>query len=278
MKKAEQQGKGVLAGHMRTALRQIRENLWLVDLVLEVVDARAPAATRNPKLNDLIGKKARILVLNKADLAAEAVTRRWLAHFRRRGLAAEAVSTVEGDGLVRLQALIAERGKDARAMIIGVPNVGKSTLINRLAGGARTRTGARPGVTRGKQWVRVGEAMLLDLAGVLPPFLRGRAAIARLAALDVVGQDACPRVETAVALIDDLRRLAPRELELHYGLPSEMGEVEEVLAEIGRRRGCLLPGGRVDLERAAEMVLKDFRAGKLGRVTLEDPPAEGAEA
>lgn len=271
---SEERGRGVLAGHMRKALRQIKENLWLVDVVLEVADARAPTATRNPALDRLVGRKARILILNKADLAAEEPTRRWLAYFRRGGLAAEAVSAADGSGLARLQARLAERGNDARAMIVGVPNVGKSSLINRLAGGARTRTGARPGITRGKQWVRVDGVMLLDLAGVLPPFLRNRTVLARLAALDVVGADAFARLDAAVALIDDLRRLAPREMELHYGIQSELGEAEEVLTDIGRRRGCLLQGGRVDVERAAEMLLKDFRGGKLGRVTLEEPPTE----
>lgn len=277
----ERRGRGALAGHMARALQAIRRHLSVVDLVLEVADARAPAATRNPSLERLVGERARVLVLTRADLASEDATRRWLSHFARQGLRAVAVDAVSGQGVGRLRALLGrargERlGEPVRAMVVGVPNVGKSSLVNRLAGRARARTGALPGVTRGPQWVRVGAALLLDLPGVLPPFIRGRASLARLAALGIVGSDACPAAEAAVALVEELRRLAPRELELTYGLQSELGPPEAVLAEIGRRRGCLAAGGRIDLERAGEAVLKDFRLGRLGRVTLEEPaPAKG---
>ncbi len=270
-------GRGLLAGHMARALRAIRRHLAAVDLVIEVADARAPALTRNPHLARAAGDKARVLVLARADLAAEGATRRWLAHFARQGVRALAVDAVGGAGVERLRALMQERGQagPCRAMVVGVPNVGKSSLINRLAGRARAHTGALPGVTRGPQWFRVGEALLLDLPGVLPPFIRSRETLARLAALGVVGTDACPAAEAALVLIEELRRLAPRELELTYGLRSELGPPEAVLEEIGRRRGCLVAGGRVDLERAGEALLKDFRLGKLGRVTLEEPPAAG---
>lgn len=278
---AQGRGKGVLAGHMARALSAVNKNLWLVDLVVEVADARAPVATRNPHLERLVGDKERVLVLARADLAAEGATRRWLAYFARKGVKALAVDAVGGAGVEKLSALLradrhggGPRVERSRAMVVGVPNVGKSSLINRLAGRARARTGALPGITRGKQWIRVGETLLLDLPGILPPFIRSRASLARLAALGVVGVDACPAPDAAAALIDDLRRLAPRELEATYGLASESGEPEAVLEEIGRRRGCLLSGGRVDLDRAADLVLKDFRLGRLGRITLEPPPGE----
>ncbi len=279
---AEGRGRGVLAGHMARALGAVRKNLWLVDIVVEVADARAPMATRNPQLDTLLTGKARVLVLARADLAAEAATRRWLSHFAGKGIKAIAVDAVSGAGVERLRALLQEgrhrEGSavgEARAMVVGVPNVGKSSLINRLAGRARARTGALPGITRGKQWIRVGNTMLLDLPGILPPFIRSRSSLARLAALGVVGVDACPSTDAAVALIDAVRHLAPQELEAAYGLASELGDPEAVLEEIGRRRGCLVSGGRVDLERAADVVLKDFRLGRLGRITLEAPPDGG---
>lgn len=293
---AGERGRGVLAGHMARALADIRENLKAVQVVLEVADARIPWTSRNPHLGRLLGGKARILVLNKADLAGEEGVRRWIEYFRGRGLTAAAVDAVTGHGTERLlaaaRAAVAQRGSPAsartaaagaggrpvaerplRAMIVGIPNVGKSSLLNRLAGGARARTGARPGVTRGKQWVRAGTLQLLDLPGVLPPYLRNREALAKLAVTAAVGPESVPSEEAALALVAILREQAPRELELAYGLASELGEAAAVLEAIGRRRGCLLAGGRVDLERAAEAVLKDFRAGRLGRVTLEDPPA-----
>lgn len=266
--------RGVLAGHMARALRQIKQDLKTVDLVMEVADARAPRATRNPALNRILGRKKRILVLNRADLASEGENARWLAHFRGAGIPAEVVSAATGEGLGRLRSLLVDERirAEARALVVGVPNVGKSTIINRLAGSAKARTGAMPGVTRGKQWVRVEGFMFLDMPGVLPPLLRGRHAVACLAALGVLGPESCPASEAAEFLIDLMRRRVPRQLEITYQIETEEGDVEYVMTEIGRRRGCLAAGGRVDLERASELVLKDFRRGRLGRVTLEEPP------
>lgn len=270
-------GRGLLAGHMAKAWRQVRENLRLVDVVLEVADARLPQATRNPLLDEALAGKPRILVLARADLAPEEATRRWVAHFRSRGLPAVPVDAVTGRGAERLLRAVAEAvpapmGRPPRAMVVGIPNVGKSSLINRLAGGARTRTGARPGVTRGKQWVRAGDIQLLDLPGILPPHARTPRGLRLLAVAGAVGPEVVPSADAALELIERLRRAAPRELELAYGLESEEGEPLAVLEAIGRRRGCLGAGGRVDLERAGDALLKDFRLGRLGRVALEEPP------
>lgn len=290
--------RGVLAGHMVKALEDIRENLKAVHVVLELVDARLPRTSRNPQLGKLAGNKARLIVLNKADLVDEEGLRRWEAYFRAQGLHAVAVDAAGGRGIDRMLAAARaaveaarSRGRGAatparspdgvqprpvqplRAMIVGIPNVGKSSLLNRLAGGARARTGARPGITRGKQWVRAGGLQLLDLPGVLPPFLRNREALRRLAIIAAVGPETVPSEEAALALLELLRARAPRQVELFYGLETEEGDPQDVLEGIGRRRGCLAAGGRVDYERTAELLLKDFRAGRLGRVTLEDPPA-----
>ncbi len=273
-----ERGGGVLTGHMARALADIRENLKAVQVVLEVVDARIPWTSRNPHLNRVLGGKARILVLNKADLVDEDGLRRWVACLRGQGLAAVPADAVTGRGVERVLAEARAAGgrpaveQSLRAMIVGIPNVGKSSLLNRLAGGARARTGARPGVTRGKQWVRAGDLHLLDLPGVLPPYLRNRQAVAKLAIIAAVGPESFPAEVAALVLIDLLRERAPRQLELFYGLESESGEAAAVLEAVGRRRGCLAAGGRVDAGRAAGVVLKDFRAGKLGRLTLEDPP------
>lgn len=269
------EGRGLLRGHMARAWRALRRHLAEADLVLEVADARAPALSRNPHLERLAAGKPRVLVLARADLAAEGATRRWLAHFARQGMRAVAVDAVRGTGVARLRSLLPRGG---RALVVGLPNVGKSSLINRLAGRARAATGALPGVTRGPQWIRVGESLLLDLPGILPPYLRRPGARARLVALGLAGPEACPLVEAAQVLIGELRRAAPRELEASYGLDSELGPPEEVLAAIGRRRGCLRAGGEVDRERAAALLLRDFRRGRLGRVTLEEPGPPGEEA
>ncbi|MDI6895109.1 MAG: ribosome biogenesis GTPase YlqF [Bacillota bacterium] len=270
-------------GHMARAMRLLRQRMRLVDVVLEVADARAPAASRNPLLVELVEARPRLLVLARSDLADPASTGGWVAHLATRGEEAVAVDVRTGRGLEGVRAwLEGRRGKLAhrswhrplRLVVVGVSNVGKSSLLNRLTGQRVARTGALPGVTRGEQWVRVadgpgGGVEALDLPGLLPPRPEPEVATT-LVAIGVLpwGQVPYPRVISCLLeALPQRGRLALRE---RYGV--EWGAAEEALAAIARRRGFLGAGGAPDPERAARALLADFQAGRLGRITLERAP------
>lgn len=274
-------------GHMAKAKRTMAEHIRLVDLVVEVLDARAPFSTANPELARLAGRKPRIIVLNKADLANPAVTRRWLQHLQAQGLAAVAASAVAGRGikeLVQLMRVQAEPGRQklaakgirraaARVMIVGIPNVGKSQLINRLVGKTAARTGDQPGITRGKQWVRVaGDFELLDTPGVLWPRLQNAQTVHRLALLGTIGGGEYDAVEVATVLAAHLAGTAPAALRERYRLAEIASEPSANLTAIGTNRGCLGPGGSVDIAKAAALLVRDYQTGNLGRISLELPP------
>ncbi len=268
---------------MARGWREIRRHLSAVQLVVEVADARAPAATRNPRLEPLLAGRPRVLALTHRDLAAEEVTRAWLTRLRAGGTAAWAVDARSGRGVTGLRRKVAEVGAVAggrrgpvRVMLVGIPNVGKSSLLNRLVGGARARVGRSPGVTRGPQWVAAEGCYYLDLPGVLPP-RPGRRLLLQ-AILGNVPEEAVPPEEAAARLVELLEAARPRELAVFYGLAqgeAGLGAGEggaALLAAVARARGHLLPGGRPDLRRAAVTLLGDFRAGRLGRISLETPP------
>jgi len=275
-------------GHMARALRTLREKLKLVDVVIEVADARAPAASRNPFLAELVGARPRLLVLTRGDLADPAATEGWLAHLSRRGEEAVVVDARTGRGVEGVRAwLTARRGRQEgrswrrplRLVVVGVSNVGKSSLLNRLTGQRVARTGALPGVTRGEQWVRVadgpGEGVeALDLPGLLPPRPEPAAA-ATLVAVGVLPWGQVSYLEVVGRLLAALPERGRLAVCQRYGV--EWGSSEDMLAGIARRRGFLLSGGEPDRERAARALVVDFQAGKLGRITLEPPPT-GAEA
>ena len=277
-------------GHMAKTRRLMQANLKLVDLVVELTDARIPQSSRNPELDRLLGKKPRLLLLNKSDSADEEETRRWLQWYKDRGVAAIAADCRTGKGLGQflpaVRSILEERiaqweargevGRPIRMMIVGIPNVGKSSLINRLAGGKRAKVEDRPGVTRGKQWVTLeGGIELLDMPGVLWPKFQEPEAGERLAFVGSVKDDVIDIEHLAVRL---LVVLAPREgekLAARYRLTAEeVAESEpfDLLELIGRRRGMLLSGGLVNTERAAIMVVDEFRGGLWGRITLEPCP------
>ena len=279
-------------GHMARARRLLQESLPLVDAVVELRDARAPESSRNPELGTIIGSKPRIVLLNKSDLADDGATRRWLA-FLRREFPALAVDCRSGRGLGRFAPVVQEAlretiGKNAargmaqkplRLMVVGIPNVGKSSLINRLAGGARAQIADKPGVTRHNQWYpagRVGDIPieLLDTPGVLWPKFEDPSVGEKLAFLGSVKDEVFDAETLALRLLEVLRDGYPARLAERYRLdePALAAPPWELLEAVARRRGMLLPGGVPDSQRAAAMLLDELRAGRLGELTLDEAP------
>jgi len=268
---------------MAKAKRMLEDNLKLIDVVLELVDARAPAATRNPDFDSLFKRKRRIILLNKSDLADPQASRAWIAHYRQQGIAAGEIAASSGAGKKQAVALLErtmahevaryrEKGmnKTVRALVVGIPNVGKSTFINSMAGGARTQTGDRPGVTKGKQWVRVTPYLeLMDSPGLLWPKLEDPELALHLAFLGSINDEIMDIEQLAAELLTRLQTLAPSALTARYSKVTGQTPPEELLPKVCQSRGFLLPKGQPDTERAARIVLDEFRGGKLGRITLE---------
>jgi len=272
-------------GHMAKASRMIREQLKLVDVVIELLDARIPLSSANPVIEEIIADKPRIVALNKADLADSRSTELWLSFFRDQGIVAIAVNSIGGKGCKeliiqtekaaqsKLESLAAKgvRPRAVRAMILGIPNVGKSSLINRLRGSAVARTADKPGVTRGKQWIKISKNLeILDTPGVLWPKIEDQEAAFRLAATGAINDEVFDREEVVNKLVSILRidYLEPLVLRYRINIDAEMTN-QQVLEQIGMRRGCLRSGGIVDVENAGRILLTEFRAGMLGPITLD---------
>ena len=280
-------------GHMRKAERLVKENLKLVDVVVELLDARIPLSSANPVLREIVDDKPRVIVLNKADLADEAATRAWVKYFAEQELVAVPVDAVKGRGVKELVQAITKcakpktdklvqhgaKARAARCMILGIPNVGKSSLINRLSGGSKTKVENRPGVTRAKQWIRLGAQLeLLDMPGILWPKFEDQQAALHLAFTGAINDNVYDVASVVLLLLDTLRIAYPSALIERYRLEGELPSGVELLEEIGRKRGCLRAGGRIDDEKAQQIVLTDFRSGRLGHVTLDTLPfTESAE-
>lgn len=277
-------------GHMKKARELVEENLKLVDVVVELLDARIPAASANPMLREIIGDKPRVVALNKKDLADEKMTKRWLEHFRDEKLPAVALDSVTGKGMRELLSLIEKAAKyrteklvskgvaarKARVMVLGIPNVGKSSLINRLAGAAKAKTADKPGVTRAKQWIRIGaDVDLLDTPGILWPKFEDPEVGLRLAFTGAVNDEIYDMENVAHLLLAALRRDHPERLQERFKFKEELPETTEALMDaIGQKRGCLLKGGRIDLEKVQHILLSEFRMGKFGKISLDEPPAD----
>lgn len=273
-------------GHMAKAQRMIREHLKLVDVVIELLDARIPASSANPVINNIIENKPRVIALNKADLAEPEWTERWINEFRQQGLQVVAIDSMTGKGtktlVSRVEQLasakiahLAAKGinpRAVRAMILGIPNVGKSSLINRLLGTATVRTADKPGVTRGKQWIKIGKNLeLLDTPGVLWPKFEDPEVGFKLAVTGAINDEVYDMEKLIDKFLKFLRENYSDRLLERYKLNSPLPEDSLALLElIAKKRGCLRSGGIVDEEKARRIILNEFRAGKLGAFTLDD--------
>ncbi|MBQ3461995.1 MAG: ribosome biogenesis GTPase YlqF [Clostridia bacterium] len=273
-------------GHMAKTRRLIEENLKMIDVVVEILDARIPFSGRNPNFDDIIKNKPRLLVLNKSDLADKSRTDIWIKWYADNGLRVIPISCATGAGLNTVlneaRKLVQDkidrekekgRNRTLRLMMVGIPNVGKSSLINRLIGKASTKTGDRPGVTRGKQWLRIkGDAELLDTPGILPPKFEDQEVAKRLAYTGAIKDEIMNTELLAYSLCDYLRDNYSDEVCARYKLDTVDGlEGFEVLEKIGKKRGFVVSGGEIDMERAANMVLDELRGAKIGHITLEIP-------
>lgn len=273
-------------GHMAKARRQVAENLKLVDVVIELLDARVPYSSRNPMINEILAGKTRIIVLNKSDLADQQVTRQWLEWFAQAKQTALAVNSLNGEGIKQVPKLAKElmaplmaaraakgiRPRPVRAMIVGIPNVGKSSLINRLTGGNRAKTGDKPGVTKGTQWIKIHpDVELLDTPGILWPKFEDQQVGIKLALTGAISDLVVDVEELTWNLLEFIRMEKPDALIQRYKLDSLPQNGSEILPLIARRRGCLLKGGEVDLNKAALLVLKEFREGLMGQISLDRP-------
>lgn len=282
-------------GHMTKAKRMMQEEIKLVDLVIELVDARIPLSSRNPDIDELGKNKSRIVLLNKADLADEEGNRRWTAYFKEQGVHVLEMNSKTGAGTKAIHGLVQSACKEklerdkkrgilnrpVRAMVVGIPNVGKSTFINAFAGRACAKTGNKPGVTKGKQWIRLNKSLeLLDTPGILWPKFSEREVGLRLAYIGSMNDEIIVLQELALDFIRHISQKYWHVFTERYGViyPEELSEEKAslyILEEIAENRKCYIKGGKPDYEKAASLLLEDFRSGRLGRITLEFPQDAG---
>ena len=283
-------------GHMAKTRRQIIEDLKLVDIVIELLDARIPMASRNPDIGEITKNKKKIIVLNKCDLADEKESKKWVSYFENKGIPAVLVDSNTGKGInnfiKRIEKIMEEEqekeiakgrvGKKIRAMIIGIPNVGKSSFINRIAKKSTAEVGNKPGVTKKKQWIRINEKIeLLDTPGVLWPKFESEDVALKLSFTGTIKEDILERTEIAYELVKYLLENEREKLCTRYGLTNEYVQevlnkdneenfnIYEIMLEIGKKRGCIISGGNIDDEKTARIILDEFKNGKLGKITLE---------
>ena len=283
-------------GHMAKTKRQIIEDLKLVDAVIELLDARIPISSQNPDIAEIIKGKKKIIVLNKCDLAEEKENQKWLSHFESKNVPAVLVDSNTGKGIEnfikKVENVMKEeqekefakgrKGRKIRAMILGIPNVGKSSFINRIAKKVSAEVGNKPGITRKKQWIHVNEKIeLLDTPGVLWPKFENQQVALNLAFTGTIKEDVLERTEISYNLVKFLLENARENLCNRYGISNEYIEeilnrdneenfnIYDIMLEIGRKRGCIISGGNIDEEKTAKIILDEFKNGKLGRITLE---------
>ena len=272
-------------GHMTKAVRMMQENIKLIDLVIELVDARTPMSSKNPDIDSLAGNKARVILLNKADLADPAGNAAWTEYFKEKGFHVLEINARTGAGVRAVQGLVQEACKEKierdrrrgiknrpiRAMVVGIPNVGKSTFINAFAGKGCTKTGNKPGVTKGKQWIRLNQNLeLLDTPGILWPRFENQQVGERLAMIGSINDEILHVDELAAAILIYLQKHYQGKICERYET-EESGDAYAMLKKISIQRKCFLKGEEPDLLRTSRIIVDDFRGGRLGRITLESP-------
>lgn len=275
-------------GHMTKAKRQMQEDMKLIDLVIELVDARIPLSSRNPDIDELGKHKARLILMNKADLASREQTEAWDAFFQSKGYFTVNLDARTKTGMKNITELVMEACKEkierdrrrgiknrpVRAMVVGIPNVGKSTFINTYAGRACTKTGNKPGVTKGKQWIRLNKNVeLLDTPGILWPKFEDQRVGLYLALISSIKDEILNIDELSLELIQILTEKYPGVLKERYDV-QESQTPAELLGEIARNRNCIKKGNEIDYSKAAALLLDEFRSGRLGKITLEFPPEQ----
>lgn len=272
-------------GHMTKAKRQMQEDLKLIDLIIELIDARVPLSSRNPDIDQMAQNKSRLILLNKSDLADEDLNEEWTKYFRKKGFYVLKINSKSGAGLNEIQGIIQQACKEKmdrdrrkgimnrpiRAMVVGIPNVGKSTFINSYAGKACTKTGNKPGVTKGKQWIRLNKNLeLLDTPGILWPKFEDQEVGKRLAFIGSIKDEILNLEELALELLDYIRNNYPGYLKNRYGIEEEERPLS-MLESIARVRKCIRRGEELDYAKTAGILMEDFRGGRIGRITLEKP-------
>ncbi len=275
-------------GHMTKAIRMMKENIKLIDLIIEVVDARIPLSSRNPDIDQLGQNKARIILLNKSDLADPTCNKKWVAYFQEKGIHVLEINAKSGSGIKAIQGLVASACKEkierdrkrgiinrpVRAMVVGIPNVGKSTFINSFAGKACTKTGNKPGVTKGKQWIRLNKGLeLLDTPGILWPKFEDQSVGMKLAFIGSMNDEIMIQDELAMDLIKFLKPQYRALIDKRFEVEANEDGVA-VLSEIAEARKCYARGNELDLSKAAAILIDEFRSGKIGRISLEFPEDE----
>lgn len=271
---------------MTKAKREMLESLKIVDLVIELLDARIPRSSRNPDIDSICGSKPRIVLLNKSDLADKSTNKLWIDYFKDKKLQCIEIDSLTGRGVQGIVEIVSQIFKErnerlklkgiiskpVRVMIAGIPNVGKSSLINRLSGKYSAKTGDKPGVTKGRQWIKIGAGLeLLDTPGILWPKFEDMEVGINLAFTGAIKDEIIDTAELAVNLIERIKELSPKSLCERYKIEELNKDSGDLLNDIGRLRGCILPGGIIDIERASKIVIDEFRSGKLGRISLEKP-------
>lgn len=272
-------------GHMSKAKRAMQEDLKLINVIIELVDARVPLSSKNPDIDPMANGKSRIILLNKCDLADAAVTAQWKKYYEKKGFFVALVNSKQGKGVKQVNKVIQSACKEKierdrrrgilnrpiRAMIVGIPNVGKSTFINSFAGKACTKTGNKPGVTKGKQWIRLNKNVeLLDTPGILWPKFEDQTVGLRLAFIGSIKDELSNQYELCLLLMKYLQEHYPEAVPKAYQIEADDSEVV-LLERVAKRRGCLKAGGEYDLDKAANYVIDDFRNGRLGAISLEQP-------
>ncbi|MDQ0155996.1 ribosome biogenesis GTPase YlqF [Robertmurraya andreesenii] len=273
-------------GHMAKARREVTEKLKLVDIIFELVDARIPSSSRNPMIDEIIQHKPRLVLLNKADMADKEVTKEWIRYFEDKGISALAINSQAGVGMKEIvsasKAILKEKfdrmkakgvkPRAIRAMIVGIPNAGKSTLINRLAKKNIAKTGNTPGVTKAQQWIKVGKELeLLDTPGILWPKFEDQEVGLKLALTGAIKDTILNLQDISIYGLHFLEQEYPDRLKERYGIERIPEEIVELFNEIGKRRGALMSGGEVDYDKVAELVIRDIRTEQLGPLSFEKP-------